>query len=62
MGPLMMIRRYIFIDELHGILSVWQGPIGGGGGDFNVSRFILDKSNGHINHRFAAIFNDWVNK
>jgi hypothetical protein len=33
-----------------------------GGGDFNVSRFISDKSNGHINHRFAAIFNDWVNK
>jgi hypothetical protein len=28
----------------------------------NINRFILDKSNGHINHRFAAIFNDWVNK
>jgi hypothetical protein len=50
-----------FIDELHNILSRWRGPTMIGG-DFNHSRFSLDKSNGVINQRYADCFNDWVNK
>jgi hypothetical protein len=41
-----------FTDELHSIMSSWQDPILVGG-DFNLSRFISDKSNGRINQKFA---------
>jgi endonuclease/exonuclease/phosphatase family metal-dependent hydrolase len=34
----------------------------GGGGDFNLARFVSDKSNGRINQKFADCFNGWVNK
>jgi hypothetical protein len=50
-----------FIDELHIVLASWQGPTLVGG-DFNLSRFPSDKSNGHINQKCAYCFNDWVNK
>jgi hypothetical protein len=39
-----------FIDELHLVLSAWHGPIVIGG-DFNLSRFTSDKSNGRINQK-----------
>jgi hypothetical protein len=50
-----------FIDELHVVLASWQGSTLVGG-NFNLSRFPLDKSNGHINQKWADCFNDWVNK
>jgi hypothetical protein len=50
-----------FIDELHKVLSTWQGPTVLGG-DFNLCRFSSDKRNGRINQRMADCFNDWVNK
>jgi hypothetical protein len=37
-----------FIDELHLVLSKWQGPTIMGG-DFNLCRFASDKSNGRVN-------------
>jgi hypothetical protein len=49
------------VDELHKIFFGWQGPIMIGG-DFILSRFVSDKNNARINHRFANLFNDWVNK
>jgi hypothetical protein len=42
-------------------MSNWQGPILIGG-DFNLCRFVADKSNGRINQRFAYCFNDWINR
>jgi hypothetical protein len=53
--------RMEFIDELHLVLSSWQGPIVIRG-DFNLSRFVYEKSNGRINQKWADCFNDWVNK
>jgi hypothetical protein len=50
-----------FIDELHEVMSSWQGPIVIGG-DFNLVRTSHDKSNGVINHRWADAFNDWGSK
>jgi hypothetical protein len=50
-----------FIDELHVVLAGWQNPTLIGG-DFNLSRFTTDKSNGRINKKWAGYFNDWVNK
>jgi hypothetical protein len=32
------------------------------GGDFNLSRYPSNKSNGRINKKFAHYFNDWVNR
>lgn len=32
------------------------------GGDFNLVRFISDKSNGLINHKWADCFNFWIDK
>jgi hypothetical protein len=46
-----------FIDELHVVLSSWQGPTLVGG-DFNLSRFSSDKSNGRINQKWVDCFND----
>jgi hypothetical protein len=33
-----------------------------GGGGFNLSRFVFDKSNGRINQKYDDCFNDWVNR
>jgi hypothetical protein len=50
-----------FIDELHLVLSKWQGPTTIGG-DFNLCRFSTDKSNGRVNQKLADCFNDWITK
>jgi endonuclease/exonuclease/phosphatase family metal-dependent hydrolase len=31
-------------------------------GDFNLARFVSDKSNGRINQKIVDCFNGWVNK
>jgi hypothetical protein len=46
-----------FIDELHLVMAAWKGPVMIGG-DFNLSRFVSDKSNGRINKKWADCFND----
>jgi hypothetical protein len=43
-------RKVEFIDELHLMLSEWQGPTIIGG-YFNLSRFVSNKNNGRINQR-----------
>jgi hypothetical protein len=50
-----------FIDELQNVMSSWQGPLVIGG-DFNLSRFLTDKSNGRIVQKYADSFNDWINR
>lgn len=50
-----------FVEELHSVMSNWNGPILIGG-DFNLVRFATEKSNGIINHRWADAFNDWISK
>jgi hypothetical protein len=47
-GPAYEVKKIEFINELHSIMSNWQGPILIGG-DFNLCRFVADKSNGRIN-------------
>lgn len=49
--------KQAFLEELHSVMIVWQGP-SVIGGDFNLVRFSSDKSNGVINHRCADSFND----
>ena len=49
-GPAYEDRKVDFLDELEHIMASWQGPLLIGG-DFNLVRFISDKSNGQINHR-----------
>jgi exonuclease III len=46
-----------FIDELHLVLSMWQGTTVLGG-DFNLCRFASDKSNDRINQKISDYFND----
>jgi hypothetical protein len=48
-----------FIPELHELFLHWEG---GAiiGGDFNLVRSQLDKSNGNIDHRWTDKFNAWV--
>jgi hypothetical protein len=41
-------RKVAFIDELHSIVSGWQGPLLIRG-DFNLCRFASDKNNRNIN-------------
>jgi exonuclease III len=60
-GPAYDDKKIEFIDELHNILSSWQGPILIGG-DFNLCRCAADKSNGKINQRLADCFNNWINR
>jgi hypothetical protein len=60
-GPAYEENKVKFIDELHLILSTWHGPVLIGG-DFNLCRVVVDKSNGRINQKFADCFNDWVNR
>jgi hypothetical protein len=50
-----------FVDELHLVVSTWRGPMVIGG-DFNLSAFFSDKSNGRINQKWDDCFNDWINK
>jgi exonuclease III len=47
-GPTYEVKKIEFIDELHSIMSNWQGAILIGG-DFNLCRFVADKSNGRVN-------------
>ena len=49
-----------FINELHEILSEWDGPTLVGG-DFNLIRTVSDKNNGNINFHWADAFNEWIN-
>jgi hypothetical protein len=50
-----------FINELHNIFALWDGPTLIGG-DFSLIEDSKDKNNGVINQHWAIIFNDWVNK
>lgn len=60
-GPPYEDGKLAFIDELHTVMNSWSGPTIIGG-DFNLSRFVEDKSNGVINLNWANCFNDWVNR
>ncbi|CAD6240521.1 unnamed protein product [Miscanthus lutarioriparius] len=57
-GPAYDEQRQTFLDELDLVMNSWQGPILIGG-DFNLVRFLSDKNNGIINHRWADSFNEW---
>jgi hypothetical protein len=46
-GPAYEDKKIEFIDELHSIVSGWQRPLLIGG-DFNLCRCAVDKSNGRI--------------
>jgi hypothetical protein len=48
-----------FISELHELFLNWEGPTIIGG-DFNLVRSQLDKSNGNIDHRWVDKFNAWI--
>jgi hypothetical protein len=48
-----------FIAELHGICGEWQGPTLIGG-EFNLVRCQVEKSNGNINFNHINPFNDWI--
>lgn len=50
-----------FINELHSIMSKWQGPMVIGG-DFNLVRSSAEKSNGIVDFRWVDIFNGWIDK
>jgi hypothetical protein len=58
-GPAYEEFKQAFLDELHEIAGSWTGPVLFGG-DFNLVRFIDDKSNRIINHRWADSFNEWI--
>jgi len=60
-GPAYEEQKLDFLDELELLMNIWQGPILIGG-DFNLVRFLRDKSNGIINHMWADSFNEWVDK
>ena len=49
-------RKQAFLDELHLVLSKWDG-LTLIAGDFNLVRFSSDKNNGIINHRWADATN-----
>jgi hypothetical protein len=50
-----------FLDELEKVMGSWTGPTLIGG-DCNLVRFIRNKSNGIINHRWADSFNSGIGK
>jgi hypothetical protein len=50
-----------FINELHNVMSCWDGPTLIGG-DFNLIRESKEKSSGNINQHWANLFNDWANR
>jgi len=60
-GPAYEEQKQDFLDELDFVMNMWQGPILIGG-DFNLVRFVSDKSNGLISHRWVDGFNSWVDK
>jgi hypothetical protein len=51
-----------FINELHLVMDGWQGSTLLGGGDFNLVRSQLEKSNGIVNFSHSSSFNDWIEK
>jgi hypothetical protein len=60
-GPGYEEHKHDFLDELESVMISWQGPILIRG-DFNLVRFISDKSNGVINHRWEDSFNNLIDK
>jgi hypothetical protein len=58
-GPAYEDKKVEFIDELHSIMSSWQGPILIGG---DLCRDAYDKSNGMINKKIVDCYNDWINR
>lgn len=60
-GPAYDDLKAEFIEELDSIMSSWQGLLLIGG-DFNLVRFVSDKNNGQINHKWANLFNNWGSK
>jgi hypothetical protein len=49
-----------FVKELHMVMGEWQGPTMIGG-DFNLVRDQIVKSNGVISFNHVSMFNDWIN-
>jgi hypothetical protein len=49
-----------FVNELHMVMGLWQGPTLVGG-DFNFVRSQKEKNNGIINFMHTNAFNDWIN-
>jgi mannosylglycoprotein endo-beta-mannosidase len=60
-GPAYEDLKQSFLDELDFVMTSWQGPTLLGG-DFNLVRFVSDKSNGIIHHKWADSFNFWIDK
>jgi hypothetical protein len=50
-----------FLDELHLVMSKWDGPTLIAR-DFNLVRFSSDKSSCLINHKWTNALNEWVSK
>jgi mannosylglycoprotein endo-beta-mannosidase len=60
-GPVYDEQRQVFLNELDYVMSSWQGPLLIGG-DFNLVRFLSNKSNSIIDHRWADGFNNWIDR
>jgi hypothetical protein len=60
-GPAYDEQKASFLVGLEDVMSSWKGPLLIGS-DFNLVRFVSDKSNVLINHRWADCFNEWVDK
>lgn len=60
-GPAYEDRKLEFLEELDSIMDLWHGPVMLGA-DFNLVRFTSDKNTGIINHRWADLFNSWIDK
>jgi hypothetical protein len=54
-------KKLDFFTELHDIMDNNSLPILFGG-DFNLVRQALEKSNENINAQWVFLFNDWINK
>jgi hypothetical protein len=50
-----------FINKLHNVLGLWDGPTLIGG-DFNLINECKEKNTSNINQHWANLFNDWINK
>ena len=50
-----------FIQELHSVFYMWDGPTMIGG-DFNLVREACDKNTREINQHWVDLFNEWINK
>jgi hypothetical protein len=53
-------RKMEFIDELHMIMSKWDGPTVVGGG-FNLVTDQKEKNRKVVNSKRTLCFNDWIN-